>query len=168
MTHREPIFNVPGVLLWLLASFFVVHLVRWLLPDEQNAWLTAVLAFIPARVSGMAADLPGGRLAAVTSFVTHEFVHGDLAHLIINSAWLLAFGTPVARRTDALRFLAFFMRLRHCRRPALPGHQGPHPDPGGGGLGRHLGPDGRRVPLHVPQHGERGRTRAWPTFKAHR
>jgi membrane associated rhomboid family serine protease len=109
VSHREPIFNVPGVVLGLLASFFAVHLVRWLLPDEQNAWLTAVLAFIPARVSGLAADLPGGRLAAVTAFVTHQFVHGDLAHLIINSAWLLAFGTPVARRTDALRFLAFFL-----------------------------------------------------------
>jgi membrane associated rhomboid family serine protease len=36
-------------------------------------------------------------------------VHGDLAHLLINSAWLLAFGTPVARRTDAVRFLAFFL-----------------------------------------------------------
>ena len=35
-------------------------------------------------------------------------VHGDLTHLLINSAWLLAFGTPVARRTDPLRFLAFF------------------------------------------------------------
>ena len=42
-------------------------------------------------------ELPGGRIAAVTSFITHQFVHGDLAHLGINSAWLLAFGTPVAR-----------------------------------------------------------------------
>jgi membrane associated rhomboid family serine protease len=109
VSHREPIFNVPGVVLWLLAIFFAVHLLRWALPVEQNAWLTAVLAFIPARVSGLAADLPGGRIAAVTSFITHQFVHGDLAHLLINSAWLLAFGTPVARRTDPVRFLAFFL-----------------------------------------------------------
>ena len=109
MSHREPIFNVPGVVLGLLAAFFAVHLLRWVIPAEQNAWLTAALAFIPARVGGMAADLPGGRIAAVTSFVTHQFVHGDLAHLLINSAWLLAFGTPVARRTDPVRFLAFFL-----------------------------------------------------------
>lgn len=109
MSHREPIFNVPGLVLGLLATFFAVHLLRWLLPADENAWLTAVLAFIPARVSGMAPDLPGGRIAAVTSFVTHQFVHGDLAHLLINSAWLLAFGTPVARRTGAVRFLAFFL-----------------------------------------------------------
>jgi membrane associated rhomboid family serine protease len=109
VSQREPIFNVPGVVLGLLAAFFAVHFLRWVLPAGENTWLTAALAFIPARVSGMAADLPGGRIAAVTSFVTHQFVHGDLAHLLINSAWLLAFGTPVARRTDPVRFLAFFL-----------------------------------------------------------
>ena len=109
LNHREPIFNVPGVVLVLLGRFFAVHVLRWVLPTEQDAWLTAALAFIPARVGGFAADLPGGQVAAVTSFVTHQFVHGDLAHLLINSAWLLAFGTPVARRTDAARFLVFFL-----------------------------------------------------------
>lgn len=109
MDHRQPIFNVPGVVLVLLGSFLAVHLVRWALPTEEDAWVTAVLAFIPARETGFAADLPGGGIAAVTSFITHQFVHGDSAHLIINSAWLLAFGTPVARRTDAVRFLAFFL-----------------------------------------------------------
>jgi membrane associated rhomboid family serine protease len=109
VSHREPIFNVPGVVLWLLAIFFAVHLLRSVLPEDQAAWLTQVLAFIPARVSGLASDLPGGGVAAVASFVTHQFVHGDLAHLIINSAWLLAFGTPVARRTGPSRFIAFFL-----------------------------------------------------------
>jgi membrane associated rhomboid family serine protease len=109
VTHREPIFNVPGVVLALLFTFLAVHLLRWALPAEQEAWLTTALAFIPARAGSLAADLPGGRIAAVTAYLTHQFVHGDLAHLIINSAWLLAFGTPVARRTDALRFLVFFL-----------------------------------------------------------
>jgi membrane associated rhomboid family serine protease len=109
LSHREPIFNVPGVVLWLLAIFFAVHLLRWALPAEDGAWLTAALAFIPARAGGIAAELPGGKVAAVTSYVTHIFVHGDTAHLLINSAWLLAFGSPVARRTDAVRFLAFFL-----------------------------------------------------------
>jgi membrane associated rhomboid family serine protease len=108
LSRREPIFNVPGVVLALLALFFAVHIVRWTLSPEQDAWWTAALAFIPARCCGFAADLPGGRIAAFTSYITHLFVHGDLTHLLINSAWLLAFGTPVARRTDTLRFLAFF------------------------------------------------------------
>ncbi|HJU32200.1 MAG TPA: rhomboid family intramembrane serine protease [Hyphomicrobiaceae bacterium] len=109
MDHRQPIFNVPGVVLALLASFVAVHLLRWALPPEESLRLTAMLAFIPARETGAAADLPGGDIAAFTSFFTHQFVHGDSTHLIINSAWLLAFGTPVARRTDWLRFLLFFL-----------------------------------------------------------
>jgi membrane associated rhomboid family serine protease len=109
LDQRQPIFNVPGVVLGLLVSFVAVHLLRWALPAEEGAWLTAVLAFIPARETGLAADLPGGGIAAVTSFITHQFVHGDLAHLLINSAWLLAFGSPVARRTGVVRFIVFFL-----------------------------------------------------------
>ncbi len=108
MSHREPIFNVPGVVLVLLSLFFAVHAARWMLSPEQDAWWTTALAFIPARCCGFAADLPGGRAAAYTSYITHLFVHGDLTHLLINSAWLLAFGTPVARRTSAASFFAFF------------------------------------------------------------
>lgn len=108
MSHREPIFNVPGVVLALLIMFLAVHVARLALPADQDAWWTAALAFIPARCCGFAADLPGGRVAAFTSYITHLFVHGDLPHLLINSAWMLAFGTPVARRTSPVGFLAFF------------------------------------------------------------
>jgi len=107
--EREPIFNVPRVVVVLLGAFAVVHLVRYLLPEEQAAWLTGALAFIPARLTGLASELPGGDVAGVTQFVTHLFVHGDLTHLMINSAWLLAFGSSVARRTGAARFLVFFI-----------------------------------------------------------
>jgi len=107
--EREPIFNVPRVVVVLLGTFAVVHLVLYLLPEEQAAWLTAALAFIPARLTGLASELPGGDLAGVSQFVTHLFVHGDFTHLAINSAWLLAFGSPVARRTGGARFLVFFI-----------------------------------------------------------
>jgi membrane associated rhomboid family serine protease len=109
VSERQPIFNVPGVVVVMLGIFVAVHVLRYLLPDEQSAWLTAVLAFVPARLTGMAPDLPGGDVATYTQFITHLFVHGDLTHLLINSAWLLAFGSPVARRTDTLRFLIFFL-----------------------------------------------------------
>jgi membrane associated rhomboid family serine protease len=110
VSERQPIFNVPGVVVALLGIFAAVHLLRYLLPDEQSTWLTAALAFVPARLTGgVSQDLPGGEVATFTQFVTHQFVHGDLAHLLINSAWLLAFGSPVARRTDAARFLIFFV-----------------------------------------------------------
>jgi membrane associated rhomboid family serine protease len=109
LRQREPIFNAPGVVVWLVVAFFVVHGLRLFLPTGQSDELTVALAFIPARWSAAAAQVPGGPWAAVTSMVTHVFVHGDIAHLLVNSAWLLAFGTPVARRTDVVRFLAFFL-----------------------------------------------------------
>ena len=109
MSQRQPIFNVPGVVLWLLASFAAVHLLLWSLPAEDGEWLTVVLAFIPARLAAADGSIPGGHLAAVTSFLTHQFVHGNLPHLFLNSAWLLAFGSPIARRTDPLRFMVFFL-----------------------------------------------------------
>src|SRR5262249_21647951 len=33
---------------------------------------------------------------------------GDLTHLLINSIWLLAFGSSIARRIDSVCFLLFF------------------------------------------------------------
>lgn len=110
MSPRQPIFNVPGIVLALLAIFCAVHILLWaVLPASEGEWLMVALAFIPARMGAMAGDLPGGHVATYTSFVTHQFVHGNLPHLAINSAWLLAFGSPIARRTDVLRFLAFFL-----------------------------------------------------------
>lgn len=110
MSQRQPIFNVPAVVLGLLAIFCAVHLILWTaLPASDGEWLMVALAFIPARLGGMAPDLPGGNVATYASFITHQFVHGNLAHLAINSAWLLAFGSPIARRTDTLGFIAFFL-----------------------------------------------------------
>jgi membrane associated rhomboid family serine protease len=110
LDHRQPIFNAPGVVVWLLIVFFAVHLLVWgLLPASESEQLVRALAFIPARIAGDAGDLPGGHVAALTSFVTHQFVHGNLPHLSVNAAWFLAFGSPIARRTDVWRFLAFFV-----------------------------------------------------------
>src|SRR5207245_2787476 len=52
---------------------------------------------------------PQGWGAAIWTFVTYAFIHADLNHLIFNAVWLLAFGTPVARRFGSLRFIAFFI-----------------------------------------------------------
>lgn len=107
-SHHEPIFNMPGSVLALIVAFAAVQAVRAMLPDETANRLTVALAFVPARYSGLADELPGGTLACYTSFLTHAFVHGDLGHLAINSMWIAAFGSAIARRTGTLRFLAFF------------------------------------------------------------
>lgn len=113
MSERQPIFNAPGVVVAVLGVLVAVFLAAdpvWgLLPEEARARLLVLLAFIPERLGDAAGTLPGGRLAAATQFVTHIFVHGDPMHLAFNAAWLLAMGTPVARRLGAMRFLAFFL-----------------------------------------------------------
>jgi membrane associated rhomboid family serine protease len=104
---REPVFNVPAAVVAVLALLAAVHGGLALLTDDSDEFFVWVLAFIPARYVGLAGEIPGGPLAAWTSFVTHQFVHGDITHLLINGAWLLVFGSAVARRIGTARFLAF-------------------------------------------------------------
>jgi membrane associated rhomboid family serine protease len=113
VSQRQPIFNAPAIVVALLGAFVAVFLALdptyGLLPEATRGELLDLLAFFPVRLEGGASMLPGGRAAAATQFVTHMFVHGDAMHLAINSAWFLAFGTPIARRLGPVRFLAFFL-----------------------------------------------------------
>ncbi len=52
--------------------------------------------------------LPGGFGAELWTFVTYSLIHADWTHYGVNAVWLLPFGSAVARRFGALRFLAFF------------------------------------------------------------
>jgi membrane associated rhomboid family serine protease len=107
VNRHEPIFNVPGSVLIVLGVLVGVHLLLAAMPEAWAAWWTWALSFVPARYDGYASSIPGGYVAAVTSFVTYTLVHGGLFHLAINSAWLLAFGGIVAIRTGPLRFFLF-------------------------------------------------------------
>lgn len=107
---REPIFNVPGVLVATLAVLVLVHGLRSLLSQAANIDLLLLFAFIPARYDANIlanAAWPGGVGADVWTFVTYALLHADWMHLLFNSVWLLAFGTPLARRLGTARFLAF-------------------------------------------------------------
>jgi membrane associated rhomboid family serine protease len=110
---RERIFNVPMVVLSLLAAMGLIHaLTALLLSAEQASDFLVVFAFIPARYDlKLLSELwwvPGWG-AAIWTFLTYAFLHGNFMHLAFNGVWLLAFGTPVARRFGALRFLIFFL-----------------------------------------------------------
>lgn len=105
--EREPIFNIPPSVVVAIAVLAAVHVGLQLLPAQDANWTTLALAFIPARYGGMAEELPGGAEAAVTSFATYQLVHADITHLLVNAAWLLAFGGAVARRIGAMRFFVF-------------------------------------------------------------
>ena len=105
---NEPIFNAPASVVRCLAVLAGVHLVFWyLLPDAWSAWLFQLLAFSPSRYT----HVPDAGILAwgvpVWTFVTYQLLHGDLTHLMMNSAWLLVFGGAIARRIGGWRFIAF-------------------------------------------------------------
>lgn len=110
MPDKNRVINAPTVVVVLIGIFMVVHFVRLVLPERQALSMLLDLAFIPARYARngeylMALVIPGGPGAAYWSMITYAFVHGSLAHLAINSLWMLAFGSIVARRLSTGRFL---------------------------------------------------------------
>ncbi len=108
--RREPAFNLPPVIIVLSAIMIAVHAVRYFLPQEADLNVLLWAAFLPARYSavpGLSGVLPGGLAADIWTFVTYAFLHGDVLHISVNLIWFLAFGSAVAWRFGALRFLAF-------------------------------------------------------------
>jgi membrane associated rhomboid family serine protease len=129
-SHREPIFNIPAVVLALLALMVFVHVARLLTSPESDLRLLATFGFVPARF-GFLFDQRAvldqlTRIAHGSEFegqlgeffltyaapsklwftpLSYAFLHGDWTHLIFNGVWLAAFGSPVARRFGAPRFL---------------------------------------------------------------
>jgi membrane associated rhomboid family serine protease len=109
---RQPIFNVPPVVVAVLVVLGLVHAVReLLLPDRLDRVVVWTLAFVPARYDNSAlidGILPGGWGAEVWTLVSYALLHADLTHLGFNAVWLLAFASPVALRFGPWRFLLFF------------------------------------------------------------
>ena len=104
-------FNIPPVVVATIGALGLVHAVRaWLLTPRADIQLLLLFSFIPARYdsSQLQGVVPGGWAADAWTFVTYALLHGDVTHLALNGVWLLAFGSAVARRFGALRFLAFF------------------------------------------------------------
>lgn len=107
MAVSEPILNVPRGVSAAAGLMIAIQVIRVLLPDDVDLTVLLALAFIPARYSGAAPELPGGYLTAVTSFFTYMVVHAGWVHLLVNVMWMLAFGTAVARRVGNAKFAVF-------------------------------------------------------------
>jgi membrane associated rhomboid family serine protease len=106
--RREPIFMLPLVITVLGGLMLVIQaLSAFLLNRDQQIELVVWLGFIPFRL--LAPDqFPGGILPILWSPFTYGFIHGGWEHVLGNVAWLVIFGTPVARRYGALRTLVIF------------------------------------------------------------
>ena len=131
---HEPVFNIPAVVAATIGVLALLHVLRSVLSDGADLTLLLELAFIPARWTVawepakageiMASILQEGRgpeTATRLAFaryvlgkaeppywtvLTYALLHGSWTHVLLNSVWLAAFGTPVARRCGAMRFLA--------------------------------------------------------------
>ena len=101
---REPIFRAPKVVLILIGSLVFVHLAIQIAGQSWQNWSLEAFSFIPARISG---DAPFRAIwgSQVWSFLTYAFLHANWTHLFFNSLWLLVFGSVVARRLGAFKFL---------------------------------------------------------------
>ena len=112
MQQREPLFNLPSVIVALLGVLALIHGVReWFLTPDEDIWVLLDFSFIPARYDATLVPggvFPGGAGAEVWTFVTYALLHGSWMHLAVNAVWLMAFGSPLARRIGTLRFLVFF------------------------------------------------------------
>ncbi len=130
---REPLFNVPAVVVGLLAVLVAIQGLSELVSSETEVRIVAKLAFVPIRLTalfdpaGVAQHLSvwsdstapedasraglarfflrQGAAPGAPTLLTYALLHGGWAHVGLNSVWLLAFGTPLARRIRALRFL---------------------------------------------------------------
>lgn len=111
MNGSPPAVNAPRVVLVLLGVMLAVHLVRQFLGPETNVEILRLFAFIPIRYAqvspGRYLDVGGGWAAGIWTFTTYMFLHGDWTHILFNGLWMLAFGSAVAWRVGAERFLAF-------------------------------------------------------------
>lgn len=85
-TRREPAFNVPRPVLWLILTLVVLHLVRISIGSPLDAFALTATDFNRHRYLGL---------------LTYQLEHGGWTHLLMNSAFILAFGAPVARRLGA-------------------------------------------------------------------
>ena len=111
--RAEPIFNVPLVVVATVAVLVLVHVIRvTFLTDEQDVEFLLTFAFIPARYgvdAGGAGVFPGGFAADLWTFFTYAFIHADIMHLGLNLAWLIPFGTALARRFGTWRYIVFML-----------------------------------------------------------
>jgi membrane associated rhomboid family serine protease len=132
--RSEPFFNIPTVVLTLLGVMAAIQLWRGTLSSDQDLHVMTALAFVPGRLT-FAFD-PVGVVRHISRFggstdptlqqqaelarlflqqhnrapwtlLTYAFLHGGWTHLGLNGIWMVAFGTPVARRFGAPRFLLF-------------------------------------------------------------
>jgi membrane associated rhomboid family serine protease len=100
-----PIVNTPPIVLIVIAVLIGIHAALVFGGRDWKIWSLYAFALIPARFGGIERiEMIEG--SQYWSLITYAFLHDGWAHVLLNSLWLLIFGTPVARQFGTLRFLA--------------------------------------------------------------
>ncbi len=106
---NPPAFNIPGAVMATLLVLVGIHAFRTLVLSPDTDFMVLVdFSLIPACYNVPFPEClarPAG--ADLWTPVTHAFLHGSWGHLGANALWLVAFGTPVARRLGARRYVLF-------------------------------------------------------------
>lgn len=111
--RKEPIFNVPPAVIATVVVLVAVHALRVLaLTEAQDEQVLLAFAFIPARYGTdpqFSGAFPGGFGADLWTFFSYAFLHANLMHIGLNLAWLLPFGSALARRFGTWRYFLFML-----------------------------------------------------------
>jgi membrane associated rhomboid family serine protease len=127
---KEPVFNVPTAILFIVATLILIEAVCELIPPQVYLEILERFAFVPGRFTfavdpdrvsaaynaASAVSSPGSDLELYFlgdgkpqwwTVLTYAFLHGGWLHVGMNCLWFVAFGSAVARRFGTSRFLVF-------------------------------------------------------------
>lgn len=110
--QHEPMFNLPAVVVWTVLVLLAIHLLRQLISVEDDLNIILRFAFIPARYAGLPGAeqiFPPGDPAEYWTPISYGFLHASWEHLILNTLWLVVFGSAVAWRFGQPRFIVFLL-----------------------------------------------------------
>lgn len=127
---RERVFNVPRVVLGIVAVLIVIQAICGLAGPQRYLEILERFAFVPGRFTfAFDPDRVNAAYNAIAKYgevgpeaaryflgdgtlqwwtpLTYALLHGGWLHVSMNCFWLVAFGSVVARRFGAPRFLLF-------------------------------------------------------------
>ncbi|MEM8772347.1 MAG: rhomboid family intramembrane serine protease [Pseudomonadota bacterium] len=94
------VFNAPGIVMLIAGLTLAAFILMVVFPSRTAGVIELAAAVIPGRfTAGPGAN--NGVLSMISPLIAHMFVHASIVHLLFNLLWLLAFGTPLARRMGA-------------------------------------------------------------------
>lgn len=100
---RQPIFNIPRGVAWLIGLMVAIHVARMLLSPTADFRLLLLFGVVPLRYQMWETIGFSGLLAPIT----YQFLHGGWGHLVANMLGLLMFGSGVEQRVGTARMIMF-------------------------------------------------------------